>query len=350
MTDDTRDDDRHPDDRPGESRTGAADETGHELTRQERWDASGPAELELNIDVGSVRVELSDTREVWVEVRHEAQGGNVWTNGIAGLFNWLGSAAGRGGFGNVQGLGDVQGFPSAGFGGFDPGQITEELAARAVEAAEIRWSEASRRLVVRSSQEMPLRMVPLAVTVRAPVSSRHAVRTGAGEVTVTGRAGWGAVRTGSGEVRLEETTGDVDVTTGSGDVDLGVVGGRGKIRTGSGRIAVAALSGPSEVKSGSGDVELGEVTGDLGVRTGSGEVRIADAVSGTFELTTGSGGIRIGVHSGVAAELDLSSGTGRARSELEVTGVAPQSAPALRIRGRAGTGDVVVSRAAAATV
>ncbi|RTL64880.1 MAG: hypothetical protein EKK42_23635 [Pseudonocardiaceae bacterium] len=313
-----------------------------QLGREERWQASGPAELELTVDIGSVRVELSDTTEVWVEVRHEPQGGNTWTNGIAGLVNWIGTATSRGGFDRMQG-----GFP-AGMPSFDGG--TEELAAQAVAATEIRWSETSRRLVVRSPQEMPLRMIPLAVTVRAPVASRHAVRTGAGDVSVTGRAGWGAVRTGSGEVRLEETGGDVDVTTGSGDVDLGPVSGRAKVRTGSGRIAVASLGGPSQVKSGSGDVELGEVTGDLGVRTGSGEVRVSDAVSGSLDLTTGSGGIRIGVHSGVAAELDLSSGTGRARSELEVGGVAPQQAPALRIHGRAGTGDVVVTRAATAGV
>ncbi|WP_141566358.1 DUF4097 family beta strand repeat-containing protein [Pseudonocardia sp. N23] len=315
--------------------TGAAD-----LGREERWDTTGPAELELTIDVGSVTVELSDTTEVWVEVRHEPRGGNVWTNGIAGLVNWIGSATSRGGFPQMQG-----GFP-AGIPAFDEG--VEELAAKAVAATEIRWSETSRRLVVRSPQEMPLRMIPLAVTVRAPVASRHAVRTGAGDVSVTGRAGWGAVRTGSGDVRLEETGGDVDVTTGSGDVDLGPVAGRAKVRTGSGRIAVAALGGPSQVKTGSGDVELGEVTGDLGVRTGSGEVRVTDAVSGSLDLTTGSGGVRIGVHSGVAAELDLSSGTGRARSELEVGRVAPQQAPALRIHGRAGTGDVLVTRAAAA--
>lgn len=316
------------------------------LSRDEHWAATGPAELELTVDIGSVRVELSDTDEVWVEVRHEPQAGNTWTNGIAGIVNWIGTAANRGGFDRMQG-----GFPGAFPGGmpsFDGG--TEELAAQAVAATEIRWSETSRRLVVRSPQEMPLRMIPLAVTVRAPVASRHAVRTGAGDVAVTGRAGWGAVRTGSGEVRLEETGGDVDVTTGSGDVDLGPVSGRAKVRTGSGRIAMASLGGPSQVKSGSGDVELGEVLGDLGVRTGSGEVRVSDAVSGSLDLTTGSGGIRIGVHSGVAAELDLSSGTGRARSELEVGGVAPQQAPALRIHGRAGTGDVVVTRAATAGV
>lgn len=299
---------------------------GDELVRQQTWPADGPAELELSIDVGRVDVTLSDTDEVWVEVRHDPAGGNAWTQGITGIFTWIGTA-----------------------GGTRPGaEAPEDVAAEAVRAAEIRWSETGRRLVVRSSQELPLRMVPLAVTVRAPLDSRHAVRTGAGDVTVTGRAGWAAVKTGSGDVRLEETAGDADVTTGSGEVALGPVTGRARVRTGSGQVSVAAMGGPSQVKTGSGDVRVGEVAGDLGVRTGSGEVTVADAVSGTLDLTTGSGGLRVGVHSGVAAEVDLSSGSGKARSDLEVGAVAPQQAPALRIRGRAGSGDVLVTRATAA--
>ncbi|NMH96042.1 DUF4097 family beta strand repeat-containing protein [Pseudonocardia acidicola] len=312
--------------------TGTGDDTGPELVRQQSWPATEPAELEVSIDVGRVQVTLSDTDEVRVEVRHDPAAGSTWTQGLSGLFNWLGSATSA---------------PGGPFGSGGPFRAPEtDVATDAVRAAEISWSELGRRLVVRSATELPLRMVPLAVTVSAPSRSRVAVRTGAGDVSVTGRAGWAAVRTGSGDARLEEVDGDLEVTTGSGEVDLGPVSGRARIRTGSGRITVAALGGRTEIRAGSGDVRLGEVAADLGVRTGSGEVTVADAVSGDFDLTTGSGGLRIGVHSGVAAELDLSSGSGRARSDLDVGGMAPEQTPALHIRGRTGTGDVLVTRAA----
>ncbi len=52
------------------------------------------------------------------------------------------------------------------------------------------------------------------------------------------------------------------------------------------------------------------------------------------------------MHPGVGAELDLSSGSGRARSELEVRSVAPERTPLLHLRGRTGSGDVLVTRAA----
>jgi hypothetical protein len=297
------------------------------LVRQQSWSVDGPAELELATDVGRVRVHLEDLPEgggeLRVEVRHDPGANNALTQGISGLINWLGNATG------------------GGFGG-DP----DQLAVDAVSAAEISWSESSRRLVVRSSQELPLRAVPLAITVWAPTRSRLAARVGAGDVRASGRAGWAGVRAGSGNATLDAVDGDADVTTGSGAIDLGPVTGRARLRTGSGAIRVAATGGPAEIKTGSGDVVLGEVNGDVRVRTGSGDVTVSDARSGGLEFSTGSGAVRIGVHPGVGAELDLTSGSGKARSELDVADVAPEKPAALQVRGRTGSGDVLVARAA----
>ncbi|MEN3263230.1 MAG: hypothetical protein V7646_124 [Pseudonocardia sp.] len=304
-----------------------------EVVRQQSWPVDGTAEMELTVDVGRIRVHLDEqiggtgegsAGEVRVEVRHDPSAGNTWTQGLSGIINWLGGS----------------GPDSSG------GRDADDLAAEAVRAAEISWSETGRRLVVRSSQDLPLRVVPLAITVSAPAGSRLAARAGAGDIRVTGRAGWAGVRTGSGRISVAAVEGDADVTTGSGDIELGAVSGRVRVRTGSGAVSVAATGGPAEIKASSGNVAVGEVAADLGVRTGSGDVVVADARGGRLDLTTGSGGLRIGVHPGVGAELDLTSGSGRARSELEVAAVAPVQAPALHVHGRTGSGDVLVTRAA----
>jgi Putative adhesin len=309
-----------PNDFPG-------DEPGPGLVRQQSWPVDGPAELELATDVGRVRVHLEDLPEgggeVRVEVRHDPSANNTWSQGISGLISWLGNATG------------------AGLGG-DP----EQLAVDAVSAAEISWSESGRRLVVRSAQDLPLRVVPLAITVWAPTRSRLAARVGAGDVRASGRAGWAGVRTGSGNATLDGVEGDADVTTGSGAIDLGPVTGRARLRTGSGAIRAAATGGHTEIKTGSGDIVLGEVNSDVRVRTGSGDVTVSDARSGDLQFTTGSGAVRIGVHPGVGAELDLVTGSGKARSELDVAREAPQKPPAVQVRGRTGSGDVLVARAA----
>jgi hypothetical protein len=311
----------------GFAKSGFDDESGPGLVRQQSWRVDGPAELELAADVGRIRVHLADLGdeggELRVEVRHDPTAGNAWTQGLTGLINWLGNAAG------------------AGFG-----VDTDQLAVDAVSAAEISYSEGSRRLVVRSSQELPLRAVPLAITVWAPTRSRLGARIGAGDVRVSGRAGWAAVRTGTGNATLDAVDGDADITTGSGAIDLGPVTGRARLRTGSGAVRAATTGGPAEIKTGSGDVVLGEVKGDVRLRTGSGDVTVSDARSGDLEFSTGSGTVRIGVHPGVAAELDVASGSGTARSELTVSSEPPERPTALHVRGRTGSGDVLVARAA----
>ncbi len=304
-------------DQPGEPGSDGA-------VRRESWPAHGAAELELSVDVGRIDVRLAgDATEVTVEVRADPHAPGNWAvQGVGSLMSWLSNATGGAAGGDL-----------------------EQLAGRAVQAATITWSEPARRLVVRSSEEMPLRLVPLVVTVTAPERSRVAARTGAGDVTVTGCAGWAAVRTGSGVATLGQVDGDADVTTGSGRIVLGAVSGRSRVRTGSGSISLAGAGGATDIKAGSGDVEIGAVSGDLGVRTGSGDLRISDARAGSYELTTGSGELRVAVHPGVTARLDLSSGSGTARSELDVATSAPSGAAAVQVRGRTGSGDVLVTRA-----
>lgn len=290
------------------------EEMDDDRARCGNWPCDGPASLELSVDVGRVQVALAAAPdgdstdaagEVRVEVRHDPTAGPSWAKGLSGLIGWLGAAR-----------------P---FEGEQP--HPDDLAAEAVAAAEISWHEGARRLTLRSPGSLPLRMVPLAVTVHAPPGSRLAVRTGAGDVTVTGRAG------------------RADVTTGSGDVILEAIEGASRLRTGSGRIELAAATGRTEIKAGSGDIRVGALDGELQVRAGSGDVAVTDARSGSMELATGSGTLTIGVHPGVAAELDLSSGSGQTRSDLAVEQVAPSTTPTLRVRGRTGSGDVLVTRA-----
>ena len=319
-----------------------------DLVRQESRTVAGPADLDVAVDVGRVEVHLEDAGtsapdedagganapgelEIRVEVRHDPAAAGGWAQRLGEVASWLGSV------GAAPDTGAGDGPVSAG--------------ADAVRATDITWSAPGASgeaptLTVRSTTELPLRMVPLVVTVWAPAGSRVTARTGAGDVAVTGRAGRATVRTGAGTATTADVDGDAEVTTGSGDVVLGAVGGRARIRTGSGTVRVGAVAGSTDIKAGNGDVAIGEVRADVGVRTGTGAVSVADALAGRMDLTTGSGGLTIGVHAGVLAELDLSSGSGRARSELDVRQTAPAGEPVLWLRGRTASGDVLVTRAA----
>jgi DUF4097 and DUF4098 domain-containing protein YvlB len=111
-------------------------------------------------------------------------------------------------------------------------------------------------------------------------------------------------------------------------------------------VRLGGIGGHTEVKTGSGEIGVGEVAADLRVRSGSGDISVADARAGRIELTSGSGRLQVGVHPGVGAELDLTTGSGSVRSDLQVGDTAPSSGEGLKVRGRTGSGNVLVTRSA----
>lgn len=295
--------------------------------RRQSFESEGPVELDLGTGNGGVTVRLVDEPGVHVEVRHDASAANPWSQGVTNLMSWVSNQ-----FGGQLGGQFAETVP--------PGSSAE---AEAVRQTRIDYTQG--RLVVRTSKDLQLRNVPVSVTVQAPLGSHVEARSGSGDVTVTGAAGRVNLTTGSGRITTDQAEGAARVDSGSGTVRLGPMAGGLRIKTGSGDVEVSAIGGASTVATGSGDIWLGAVAGDVLARTGSGRVTVANATAGEIELHTGSGAIHIGVRKGSPAEVDLSSGSGEARSDLDLTTTPPESRPSLRIRGRTGSGAALVTSA-----
>ncbi|WP_192909483.1 DUF4097 family beta strand repeat-containing protein [Gandjariella thermophila] len=284
--------------------------------RLESFQAEGPLDIDITLDAGRVEVRLVEEPGAHVELRHDPSAASPWLAGVTGLLSLFG-------------------------GQF--GMPAEDIPARVLAQATVEL--VGQRLVVRMPKELPLRGVPIAVTVTAPRGSHPQVRSASADVRVTGPAGRLSVSTGTGEVSADRADDRAEVKSGSGAVRLGPMLGGLHARTGSGEVEVSSIGGRTTLVTGSGDVWLGTVQADVAVRTGTGDVTVADAAAGRIELGTGSGEIRVGVRGGTTAEVDLSSGAGRARSELDVSQQRPDTEPALFIRGRTGSGDAVISAA-----
>lgn len=295
----------------------ATEQAPEAVVRQQSFEADGPVELDLGTGAGRIEVRLVDEPGLHVEVRHDPSSASPWLQGVSSLLNWLG-------------------------GQFD--QVGEVSPTEAVRQTRIEFTGG--RLVVRTSKALPLRTVPISLIVRAPANSHVTARTGSSNISVTGPAGRLDLHTGSGEVNAEQAAGLATVQSGSGAVRLGPMLAGLRARTGTGDLEVTSVGGPSTLHTGSGDVWLGAVTGDVMARTGSGDLTVADATSGQIELQTGSGAIRVGIHAGTPAEVDLSSATGEARSDLSLSVTPLRTEPALRIRGRTASGTATVSPAA----
>jgi hypothetical protein len=301
-------DDMTYDDVPG----GDAAQDG--LVRKEHFEAPGPLDIDLTLGAGRITIALVEEPGVTVEVRHDPSMGSSWMQGLSSVLSWFGGQFGDG---------------------------SED--ARYAAVYETRIELVDRRLIVHTPKRQ--RLVPLAVTVRAPAGSNLEINAGSADLTVTGPAGRVRLNVGSGSVALDRADGPAEINSGSGALRLGPMLAGLRARSGTGEIEVSSVGGASTLITGSGDVWLGAVQSDVRVRTGSGDLTVADAASGNVELVTGSGEIRVGVRSGTAARVDLTSGSGQARSELGLSDKPPAHAPQLHLRGRTGSGNTVVTAA-----
>ncbi|MBE9374299.1 DUF4097 family beta strand repeat protein [Saccharopolyspora sp. HNM0983] len=316
------------DTRRRKSRAGRDDPA--DLVRTQDFEVTGPIGVDVNNGLGPIEVELVPTELVHVEVRHDpAATGLDLRGGIAGLLNWVGEQFGEAGA----------------RAGLDAERLRtpREPVAEAVRRTRIDLT--GNRLAVRTPGTAPLRGVPLAVRVTAPESSSVSIHTSSGEVAVTGRAGRISVQSGSGTVAVERAEDRATVRSGAGQLRLGDMAGGVHARSGNGDIEIGELAAASTVATGSGDVWLGSVRADVLVRSGGGDVTVSDAATGQVELITGSGEVHAAIRRGALAEVDLSSSTGAARSDLDVTDQPPDDQAGLRIYGRSGTGDVVLTSA-----
>lgn len=294
-----------------------------DVVHTQTFDAEGPLELDIDVTMGRVHVQLGDGDTV-VEVREDPEAQPPWAEGAANLIGWVGEFLG-GQFGSQFG-----------------GQFTGEP----VKAAEqTRIEKLGNRLIVRTPKMPVPGGAAVAVKVHAPTGSQLDIRTRLAPVTVTGTAGRVDIGTGSGDVSVERAEGAATVRTGSGSVRLGPLAAALQLRSGSGDVDVESLKSSATLATGSGDVWIGEADGSVMVRTSSGDLTVADARSGSVEAISGSGDIRIGVHNGVVAEVELSSGGGYVSSELDVADTQPDKPVTLRIRARSGSGDASVASA-----
>ena len=157
----------------GSDSGGSDEDQTTELVRTQDFDTPSPIRIDVGNTLGPVVVELSDTAVTHVEVRHDPNStGPDWRGGLAGLLSWVTEQFGEAGL--RTGLDERWRGP-------------REPMAEAVRHTRIDLT--GNRLVVRTPNTAPLRAIPLAVHVQAPVESEVGIQAGASEVTVSGRAG-----------------------------------------------------------------------------------------------------------------------------------------------------------------
>ncbi len=183
----------------------------------------------------------------------------------------------------------------------------------------------------------------LNLTVKAPAGSRCTVRTASADVACVGELAELDARTASGDVTAGQVTGPLQITTASGDVWVERAGETASVNTASGDVQLQ----PGR-RRGDGDHGQRRPEHRRGGRVGpgqtaSGDINLHSTARGEVGLKTVSGDMLIGVEAGAEVYLDLSSLSGKIKSQLEETDGG--SGAGLQLRCRSVSGDIRVVRA-----
>ena len=199
------------------------------------------------------------------------------------------------------------------------------------------------------------------VSIELPSGSQVSAAMQMGDFRCAGRLGECKLKTSAGNVWLERT-GPLRLDTSAGHVTADGITGNAEIYAGSGKIQIGEVEGTAVVKNSNGDTTIGAVTGDLRVRaangdihiqragagvdakTSNGSIRLGEVVRGTVVLGTAMGDLDIGIAEGTAAWLEVNTGFGHMRNQLDNTIRPDQADETVEVRGRTSYGDITIHR------
>ena len=187
----------------------------------------------------------------------------------------------------------------------------------------------------------------LDTVIRVPSGTPAKISTVSADVTARGRAGDLDIASGSATVDVEHVDGDLRLRYGSGHCTVERVTGSVTSRSGSGSVRFGRIDGNLNAGCGSAELTVTSIGGSVRSRAGSGRFTLA-RVNGDVDLATGSGPMSIGLPAGLAARLDVTTGSGRVDSELPIhdrPGISVSKSRPITVRARTGSGDIHLFRA-----
>ncbi|AZG44520.1 DUF4097 family beta strand repeat-containing protein [Gordonia insulae] len=199
------------------------------------------------------------------------------------------------------------------------------------------------------------------MTITVPSGSSVTAAVQLGNFTTTGRLGDCRFSTSAGNVGVDRT-GPLRVDTSFGDIAAEEVGGNAEFHTGSGNIRIGEVDGSAVVKNSNGDTMIDTVTGDIRVRsangaiaidrtsanveakTSNGSIRLGEIVRGSVELATGMGDLEIGIATGTAALLEVSTKFGQVRNLMDPTPRPEASDETVEVHAHTSFGGITIRR------
>ncbi|TDB70397.1 DUF4097 family beta strand repeat-containing protein [Micromonospora sp. KC723] len=244
-----------------------------------------------------------------------------------------------------------------------PSDESDESDVRAAQQVRVDYTNGTLRVTGPKSRvyDSPRRTRSVDVSIELPSGSQVSTQMQVGDIRCAGRLGQCRLKTSAGNVWLERT-GPLRLDTSAGHVTAQSVTGNAEISTDSGRIQIGEVEGTAEVKNSNGNTTIGAVTGEARVRaangsihieragagvdakTSNGSIHLGEVVRGSVTLGTAMGDLEIGIADGTAAWLEVHTGFGHVRNQLERATRPDDADETVEVRGRTSYGDITIHR------
>jgi DUF4097 and DUF4098 domain-containing protein YvlB len=209
----------------------------------------------------------------------------------------------------------------------------------------------SPRLLRISVPERTLWRTPrFGIRVTTPPDATVRVAVASADVELRGRFARTELTSASGDLAADHCA-SLQLRSASGDARIGTVAGEAVLGSASGDLRLERADGGLKARTASGDVSVESAAGTVGITTASGEVSIGAIGEGRLKVKSVSGDVTVGVVPGLRLWLDLSTVSGRMKSELHDDGAGTGAGePQLSISIRSVSGDQHILRAAGAAL
>jgi DUF4097 and DUF4098 domain-containing protein YvlB len=169
-------------------------------------------------------------------------------------------------------------------------------------------------------------------------------RVSAGDITVLD-ASTADLKSGFGDVTARNVGGDMRCSSGSGEIRVDRIDGQALLKNANGDTWIGEGGSTMRVKSANGDIRVDRACRDLVASTANGNVRVGSIERGSIVLRTSAGNIDLGIPPGVSARVDLRTGFGTVRNNLDVTDVPDAGDRTVEVDAQTSYGDVTLTRA-----
>jgi DUF4097 and DUF4098 domain-containing protein YvlB len=147
-----------------------------------------------------------------------------------------------------------------------------------------------------------------------------------------------------GNFRSSGQVGSAEVSTRSGQVQIGAVDGTAVVKNSNGDTSIDAVTGDVRVRAANGSIRVERAGASVDAKTSNGGIRLGEVARGLVVLETATGDLEIGIAGSTAATMEVSTGFGRVRNQLEGAAQPDQAGDTVEVRGRTAHGDVIIHR------